>query len=316
MRMRFAILITAVLAMAATGATRPSPKMAAELGIKSLGTGSEKYYGITPGVYKLQWKKLPDFEIPSGSHGMQVVKQQGGRSRFSGYVSAEALWAALPRFVGLLDESKGTGKGYDTLYLFDAPDPGAGWPDDEYQVKNAKLALKMGAFDKYGPEPDRSRKMWINTSPRLAPVDPGKAVVTVTMGKGSTQNTKRTALDVRIYSGPVSAYGLSIDMVSGWVGQIKTTLGPRFISTQDPNADGVFRGPIYKDGKLYDFGDRVWFERRDWGQGYSAPIGEDFAFGGRYYRIESSPDGSTITIKKLSKPGKPEFVNSGEPFRE
>jgi len=177
---------------------------------------------LDAGTYKLQWAIPGPKEAPSGycSARMRTLPADEA-ARYEGLRSGKCYRAMMHRMTVLLDESKGTGQGYDVAYVT-AEQSGASRIDLK---QAARIPLKL---NRDVLESDRENPVRVN----------------VEIGEYGSMVTKQAdvMLSVRFAAGPSgqgepTAY---TTLRGGWSGTIKTDAGPVDVQLLDQNSNGIY----------------------------------------------------------------------------
>lgn len=242
---------------------------------------------LVPGAYRLQWN-APDYESDFYSIDFDVeIIRPADAARFGGLISTQARWGTQGhRYLVVLDESRGTGKGYDVLYLLITPPP------------EGHIDLSQAT---------RIPLMRDNEDDELVPTDEAvDYLVDLPLGPEGLGVTKQAAVDVTVSlasDGPDAGEPESVSLVlrGGWYGSIKTDAGSLRVMTIDNDYNG-----IYNDVGGEEFsGDGVLLLRKS--REYSYPqmlgtVGRVAFVDGELYTISVSAVGDTVEVKPYDGP--------------
>ncbi len=244
---------------------------------------------LTPGTYKLQWRNQG---MNVGGHMLQGILRSANSielSRFKGLRSKKSLIFTDSKFIALLDESKGTGTGYDTGYVICYPT----YPHsvDLSDALKFSLTLKEEAL--------------------CSDIKQPKTVI-VKLGESGKQIVKSLRVNVQFY--PPSSrgslrihHGSAIIFLYGeWYGKIATNIGNLNVRIQDANANNIYgENPTFSaDGRMESYSDQIELGERkgdesdhDNYQRFTDVI----SYLGKLYVIRSSKAGDTLTIRPYTK---------------
>jgi len=178
---------------------------------------------LVPGTYKLEWR-ISEVRGPLYSPGVPVVIRQMAAAeakKLSGLASKKCLVGESKLFRIIIDESKGTGKGYDSAYLI----PVSAEPPITDVRQATVIALKK-------------RGTWLEAA------DGNKVIVDVLLGEKGSEIAQKASVDLRI-SVSTSRTGRGagvawLALLGGWYGRIKTDTGEVPVTLVDTNSDGIF----------------------------------------------------------------------------
>ncbi len=221
--------------------------------------GSEPRGTIQPGTYLLEWKvpSLPDHfnpRYPFAGPGenlyrveLKPVSASRGRT-YGGLKSANAFVGWRGGFFVLLDESKGSGTGYDTAYIAASK--------ADLAMVDVTRAVKVSLKDNPGKFPGAAATdstLWLANKP-------GELSTEICIGEPGDQVTERARVDgFKVYqrqtgvrTEPCSA---EVTVRGGWYGTITTSKGKLQVRVTDHNGNGVY-GDKFQPG--WETDEKAW----------------------------------------------------------
>jgi|GEM_PF-4274185 len=243
---------------------------------------------LIPGKYRLYWR------IPEQEESYNILRARMRRltseetKQFKGLKSRNAVIYRDARFIALIDEFKGTGKGYDTGYLIM-------YPTDAAKVGLADaIRYYLDANDGYGGS---AWQMSVIIYPTLG-------------GKGS-HVVRRMLAEVGFspiskFYHPKSWWGyIQIRLHGEWYGKIPTRSGYLNVKICDMNSNAIYgEHPIVKaDGRVESYGDCIELgdkRCRESDRTRVMTFDDVIPYAGTLYKIETSKAGDTLTVKPYS----------------
>lgn len=238
---------------------------------------------IQPGSYKLEWKvpKTDSDVCFAGRTGVVLsMLSETQASEMPGLASACPYSGKTDRFSIILDESRGTGKGWDTAYITRISERGID--------KAVKIQLKRED----------------NT---LKPSSRSGATIELITGGDGSQKTRKAAIDLEIYleadqEGNLCPSFAMLTLRGGWYGKLKTDSGELVVQSVDLNENSIYGDEFTIDtgNKLPVTGDALIFgdSPQDFDD-YSnmAYLGRIISYDGSLYECEVSSTGESLEIK-------------------
>jgi len=238
---------------------------------------------IVPGTYKLEWK-IPEPQEPETgmlfTYLQPMSSTQAGR--YEGLSSAKCLSGTAGPLIVIIDESKGTGNGYDTAYF--AP---AALTDPKSDLKQAgSVTLKVDPSGT-GYDPDLKEPL----------------AVSFPIGPAGSRIVQKAAISpvFRIYlpdkEGKRTGFA-NLWVRGGWYGKIKTDEGELEIGTLDRNWNGRYDDRIMpKSSSPYLVpGDAIRI-RKAGGPDSTLSLGKAVGYGGKLYSVKVSETGDALQIQ-------------------
>lgn len=242
---------------------------------------------IQPGKYKMEWNTSED--ISKTISQFLVIDAAGSdKHTISGIKSSRYLFSEpyeLDYFRLIVDESKGTGKGYDVAYISLISN---GELLDVRQATKVQL-VKSGKTLKSGP-------------------------FTMDVPYGASKTIRKTTLSIVIdlddlFGSGILSYFTTIRFWSGWSGSIKTDGEDLKVVLDDQNADGKFERDRFLPKPDTDFpgwGDFIWIGRHN-GECECVDcellmLGGVSSYCNNLYFISVNPSGEEIDIKHYTGP--------------
>lgn len=229
---------------------------------------------------KLEWIIPKERDDGTDFSLLLLDKMSATRAKtINGLSSTKAYWGTQGGLTLILDESKGTDKGYDTLYIIQT----GGYSSKPDIGKAVKVPLKDygGLLGTYGME---------------------EATIQVPIGVESSKITKPLAVSVRIEprSKPGGIVGrlTQFRIRGGWRGKIETDKGDLTVLTQDLNGNGVYGDSFSEDND----GDGVSIIAADESLAINIPITQYSMFGDKFYTIHVNKLGDSVDIQTYSGP--------------
>jgi hypothetical protein len=246
---------------------------------------------IPSGSYKLEWR-VPGPETSDHFQPSISLHKFGPKEKNPGIISAQAGWgrAETQGFTLVVDESKGTGKGLDTLYLIH------GMQGPKIDLSHAtRIPLKSW---RYG----------------FVPAELGEVTIDIPTGEPGHPSLQKVAVDVSIgqchsyNTGTYRSYLWEADfgVRGGWYRKIP---GERTftLETIDGNGNGVYIDPPNQNGPVDRV--RLTVRERD-SNGSIRRIQESFLtpnqpnmFGSVTYDVKVSKYGDTVDIQPCENTG-------------
>ena len=241
---------------------------------------------IEPGVYNMEWRVPASDDVSFGGRrgaAMGSINDQQ-ISRFKGLSSAKAFIGRTDRCTVILDESKGTGTGYDAAYVFEnLPD------DSEYDLGSAvKIKLK------------RNGQV-------LVPQDANGHLVDRTIGDEGSRITKKVALSLSVHmtareDGKEEPRYAVLTLRGGWYGKINTDAGELDVQVIDINLNGIYNDKLSVDREHFSLrpGDMIlvggtpktFEEYRN-----LVYVAETVSYDGKLYNFDVSTTGDAVKIE-------------------
>ena len=258
---------------------------------------------LQAGTYKLEWDAANGSEArfnrwSCGTFLMPLSDVKDASTKLPKLASSKALIAPSSPFPILLDESRGTGKGYDTLYIkhcccnpvFHMTDaaksdlcpcaaPQAPAVLDMTDAAKFNLVIRHGALEL---ENGGDIRMDVKTD----------GVV------------RKLRLNVALEGDPRKATSMisSVTIVGGWYGTIKTDTGSIGIQTIDANANGIYSDNMPE--KLAGGWDELCLVSSPDGTGgcgcREIALGNAIHFDDKLYSVDVSKSGDEVVIKPYS----------------
>lgn len=241
---------------------------------------------IEPGVYKMEWRVPEPDHASFGGHRGTGVAQIGDRqiSLFKGIRSAEALMGRAGPYTIVIDESDGTGTGYDIAYVFERPSD-----DSAYDLGSA-AKIKL----------NRNGQV-------LVPQDADGLLIDQTMGRPGSQITKKAALSLSAAmtvreDGKEEPDHAVLTLRGGWYGKLRTDEGELDVQVIDMDLDGAFDDPLSVDlaRSSVVVGDMILLggtPTRFEDYQKLVYIAETSCYDDKLYRFDVSATGDTVTIE-------------------
>ncbi len=241
-------------------------------------------FELIPGTYDLTWD--PEFDCTGPSLGNPYWGTNEGidASKLPKLVSARAkrLWfefdgkANEGKLLAVLDESEGTEKGWDTIYLDTNRN---GDLTDEQPVSLAKASY-------------RSRTDWVTVNAHQGPA-------------GGARTDHPLQIRVTLNSPTSSNPYIQLSRKGCWKGLIDTNKGKVDCATVDSNSDGTYGGTMVVNDSLGERtpGDYVFINTNGFIQlaplsygPHCITMNNVTKVGGKFYDISVSPVGDKITV--------------------
>jgi len=242
-------------------------------------------FTVQPGEYKLEWQTPgPPQGLPfSEGFGPLTVARGENRRIFTGLRSDNALIGFLGEFLVYVDESAGTGTGYDTGYITRKLMIRDGETIDASEMTKFAL-IKDG--DAFRPDPSQPLQLDVMLGPPEAGV----------------HKTVLVALEAKMASSSVAGkprMQCSLKARGGWFGSVKTDSADLPVQTLDSNHNCIYGEAVYdpRGNQRKMRVDEVAF--------YSPPdtpchLGRTTAIDGQLYEITVTPCGDSLSIRPYS----------------
>lgn len=256
---------------------------------------------LQPGTYQMQWQPgVLSWSRYGTTNVMLRLENMTAEEIKSceGLKSSKCIKARGVQFTIILDESKGTGKGYDTAYMIPSV--------SNLDLKNA-TAIELARVNSLIVT-DRSKLYEVNLH----------------TGTESSSPVKKYAVNLSVYlAKPESEVSrVLVEMAGAWSGAIKTDEGEVPVILVDRNGNGVFGEPFeFPDRPIADmieFKEQTSDSREDIST--AKFFGKAVQYEDKLYSITASPSGETITvspytgdtgrIKVLAKDGTGESISA------
>lgn len=246
-------------------------------------------FTLKPGTYKLQWTVPPNQFGGFYNYSSEFSKSDEMAPRLKGVRSKRVLNAAIDGFWFFLDESRGTGRGYDTVYVSPV-DNDTGEP-----TATSISGCVRVAMHKFGD--------------KLMPRKSDGAPVEIKIGPKGSQVVKKAALDLLVdlrpgARGKLEPYQIEMKRRGNWRGKLQSDSGDVVVETQDQNSNGVYGDWISKD----DDGDAISYEFWSTFNGKRVKdnavvtLGRAVLIDDGLYSITVSPLGDTVTVAPFAGP--------------
>ena len=238
---------------------------------------------IQPGTYRLEWR-IPEANTPPAGYqgaSLQIMSDHEAKP-FVGLRSTKCYSGTTGSLTILLDESKGTGKGYDTAYI--VPKPAGDSTIDLGQATAIPLKRNGEALES---DPTNKAEVYLLIGEKGAQV-PQKAAASVSVEFHSTQERK----EPWVYA--------TVELRGGWHGTVKTDGGDLEVQTIDNNSNGLYDDTlsVRASDNWPTLGDSIRLgtmsEGGDW---TSVWLGEASSYDGKLYVIKVSKIGDTVDIQ-------------------
>lgn len=232
---------------------------------------------IEPGVYRLEWR------VPEDDSDLSYIARRGvslkplAAEPEDGFASTMCYSGTERGFTVVVDESGGTGTGYDTAYVLPAG-------DETVRIESSK-GLTFALKDNLGSlRCDDSRR--VLEMPGLG--KPVRLKLEVHMA-ADARNVKRP-------------YFAELTLLGGWIGQLRTDSGQIQVQTVDQDGDGVYGEKTRLDPvtKMPSSGDAVVVGKASGGLdglGNILHLGEVVSYAGKLYAFDVSPAGDQIEVR-------------------
>ncbi len=269
--MRSVIWLLAVLAL--TGGSGLAP---------ALGTT------IEPGTYTMEWR-IPEAgeDVSFGGRVFAALApaDTGLASNYKGLSSSKGLYGGTSRYTVFLDESKGTGTGYDTAYVLEGElgESECDLTADAFKIKLKKQDGLLQSAESSGP------------------------VVDLTIGEEGSQITKKAVLGVDVHMSGEQPQLAMLVMRGGWYGTLKTDKGDLDVQLIDVNSNGIYGDKVSAnaDQPYPNPGDVVLIggmPTRFEDYGNLLYLGDVVSYGGKLYEMSVSKTGETIDVQSYTSP--------------
>lgn len=243
---------------------------------------------FVPGTYQLQWC---EDELSDSCWDVTHIDiypsapEAPGPARTS--QSSRYCWGSNGKFAVIIDESKGTGAGYDILYLFQAP-----FTQDDLELSNSSYKILLTASiesDSITCLVSESSKTGANEKASTSAPDETKCPYQVKIQCRQDSD------------GADIPYIVEIKRTGIWRGTIKTDYGDIEVRTVDRNGNGTYNDMSAQQST----GDTVMISSSS--KDYPVPVllshnilylGQASLFDGRLYNIKVSENGDSITISE------------------
>jgi len=244
---------------------------------------------LLPGTYQMEWKRTSGQNPFSEGSPIELRLMSAAEAKkMPGLVSKKCLVGRDRRFRVVLDESKGTGKGYDTAYVTPAAD-----------------ALESGGLSRATKLPLKNRGGWVEFDGKEPPE------VDLTFGEPGSQVKQKAGISLMatLYqprTGPTMAYAF-VGVLGCWSGKIKTDTGEIAVQLVDMNSNGILGdktevgslGVRRMQGDQLILGDPTAFATLEDYPSigfFGAPV----AYGGKLYTIEAAKTGEKLDVRPYS----------------
>jgi len=244
-------------------------------------------WGLTlePGTYKLEWRVPKDYVegqvTAKNMYGSAVPAQKA--KMYRGLVSKCPIACNDERWQAVLDESKGTGAGYDTLYIVTQRSR-----DGIFDAKQA-IAVPLIKADGYLiSDPDT------------------QLTLTVPFGGVPREVTAAASAMVRTIGKETRGY-VEVALGGAWVGKVRTDKGELDMFPIDANENGAFDDRIKAKagGEDPDEGDALVIHRPSLLEGRGDEqiyLAKCVQLDGKLYSIDVSKTGDTVEIGPYTDP--------------
>jgi hypothetical protein len=272
--------------------------------------GAEPMAGMTllPGTYHLTWEipkiaesfdpKFP-FSSPGENRYLLPLKPANANLNITitGLESRNAFAGFGGGFLVIVDESKGTGTGYDTAYIIRSK---AGIVRIDVALAE-KVMLRENPDKFYGAA---------ETDSMLSMVEkPGELLTWICTGRPGGQATEQAAVDgfnicLKRTGGKAKPCEADVTLRGGWFGAVKTSNGELRVRATDDNGNGVYgdRPETGWETGEKSCGDAVTFSPPEGpsGEDIVVILGQAEQVAGKLYSIDVNPVGDSIDVKPYS----------------
>ncbi|MEN6520537.1 MAG: hypothetical protein ABFD46_05215 [Armatimonadota bacterium] len=258
---------------------------------------------LQPGTYKLAWTTSEDISKTTCQFlELDLAPQDNGVPAINGLKSAKYLRCGPDEDCYLrmvLDESKGTGKGYDVAYISLAA---SGKLTDVAQA--IKLPLRKS---------NNAPLMWKD----VKVLESDKFTLDIPYTSSNIIRKTTISLEIDIFDDGNITGTAAIKLWSGWSGVIKTDGEDLKVILDDQNADGLFEKNSSNqaiDGTTPCLNDYIWIGRHngqcECGECKSFMLGGVSSYDNKLYIINVKPSGEEIEIKPYTGPSGTVILNA------
>jgi len=242
---------------------------------------------IKPGTYKMKWvytAKQDRGEL--ARTGVDMAKATPEQRKTFNLVSDNGLWGSRSGYTVAMDESKGTGKGYDVAYV-----------TYKRSVKPGNR-VRVPLIEDHSPTCDYK---YHSDYDHPVPMD-------VMIGAGQSGGRRVTsAVAVEVHFNEDQPASFWVEQYGYLEGSFRTDSGPLCVRLYDSNSTGIL-GDIHKEAGQ-DEGDPDWIIlRTDGGRHTTAKFGDmqaqmvtgNLLFDNKLYSLKVAPTGNSITIGRYT----------------
>lgn len=243
---------------------------------------------LQPGTYSLEWKIPAEDSNQQSSDTFIFLNPVDITDEIEGLVSANCMYGKTGQFEIILDESAGTGKGYDTAYLF------VGSIDEEKQ--DITQAIKI-LLVKEEEDILFSKDSYTIDLPVM---EKGVRVTEKAIVKLAFSIRE---VDLEQENGARGQYKVgyaNISIRGGLFGKIKTDLGEIQVQVIDENGNGVY-GDL-STNEEEDFDDMFMLSDASQQEVKTAYFNQAITYGGKLYVFVPNEANNTIEVKQYTGP--------------
>jgi len=244
---------------------------------------------IKPGTYQMKWVYTPKQDRSEMSAAaLKLAKATVEQRKSLKLVSEKALWGSQSGWTAALDESRGTGKGYDIAYVTCKRFAKPGWV-------TVPLIEDRSPTCEYKYHSDYNRPIPMDIT--IGPAESGRRRVKSAIG-----------VDVHIDEG--QSPRLNVRQYGYMEGSLRTDSGPLCVRLYDWNTTGIF-GDVHGNPATIVL-------RTDGGKHAVAGTNDEqtqkvasvLLFDGKLYSLIVSPGGRSITVGRYAGPAGKLAVNA------
>ncbi len=244
---------------------------------------------IKPGTYQMKWVYTPKQDRSEMSAAaLKLAKATVEQRKSLKLVSEKALWGSQSGWTAALDESRGTGKGYDIAYVTCKRFAKPGWV-------TVPLIEDRSPTCEYKYHSDYNRPIPMDIT--IGPAESGRRRVKSAIG-----------VDVHIDEG--QSPRLNVRQYGYMEGSLRTDSGPLCVRLYDWNTTGIF-GDVHGNPATIVL-------RTDGGKHAVAGTNDEqtqkvdsvLLFDGKLYSLKVSPGGRSMTVGRYAGPAGKLAVNA------
>ena len=250
---------------------------------------------IQPGVYQLEWKAIYPIksEFWNDFPCIEMYKMKPDQIEKHKLVSSYCMAGGNKQMIIIIDESQGTGKGFDTAYVVQLPPKGESFNLD--LTKALKLPLKRSRGGVFYSDVSKEYSLEFPY-----PTEDGQVL-------------RKTGISIEIYTMDEDEFDempfvrARVNLLGSWAGKVKTDTGEILVQLSDNNNNGSYCD-MFNARDYFSTGDSILFCNRIKSGEYGLPADEAciyskaVAYQGELYEAKISKTGDTIEFKQFKGP--------------
>jgi len=199
-------------------------------------------------------------------------------AKYKGLSSQKCLLGTSERLQVIVDESKGTGKGYATAYVIPLP------LEEEALILDVAAALKITLKEAGGS---------------LVPAEPVTGTIELVLADKDAKVKRKVGADLEIMLSQRLCYAY---LLGNWRGKLKTDVGDLEIHLLDLDSNGAYNDKVTVENGQARPADIIYVGElpETFGMEQYANIlflGEAVGYDGKLYAIEVSPTGESLEVR-------------------